>query len=647
MCAMTRHKCIALLLIAVSLAACSGDDDDTQSDDNASAGGGPELSVGVASRSVLPTVNDTITYLDEALGWTQPVAPNDVGAFVPVFDQGQVDVGNGESDAAWVHDDIRASALAIELGDQRVILVSDDVYMVFAVDAAEIEARARKLLPEDWADADIVIAATHNHHGPDTAFSVNDDWYSHMADQIAAAIADAAESVTPATLSVASQASHRFGMVDARDPLILDPRLNVLVARRADNDEVIATVVQWGSHPETTLGWEPPIDPSQLQEWCATKGWAADDCSAEGRYLTADYPGVLRARVQDALGGEVLYFNGAIGSQIGPGDAEVWTVDDAHPVGDGITPPEGAQPIAGCEDFGCQNLGRTDAIGSQLATAVLTLVDNAEPLVVSTLDVREQRFYTRLTNIGFRVLLADGDLGWQEPALFTCTGEPSDATCTDDAKALVDDPVLTPLVDSQIREGDVGTTQLIHLDLGAVGFLFMPGELPPELVVGLPADFATNPGKYYTEPELHAVGEDYKIPGALLDLVDEELTFTVGLGGDELGYWTPLSESRLKCNDIVLADTGQSCQALYDAGLLVTADAVAGQTCHDLWDDAAPSGANDAQVTALTAVCRYGQAIGRELGEPDGHYEETNSAGWDLVDDTWAAALELFGSPAG
>jgi hypothetical protein len=46
---------------------------------------------------------------------------------------------------------------------------------------------------------------------------------------------------------------------------------------------------------------------------------------------------------------------------------------------------------------------------------------------------------------------------------------------------------------------------------------------------------------------------------------------------------------------------------------------------------------------AIVATCRYGQALGRELGEPAGHYEETNSAGWDLVDDTWAAALELFG----
>ncbi len=641
---MVRLWGIAALVVALALAACSGDDSgDDDTDNPGVVDEDVELSVGAASRSVLPTVDGTTDYVTDAPGWEQPVTPDDIGTFVAAFDQGAVDVGNGNSDAAWVHDDIRATALAIERGDDRVVLVATDLYMVFAVDGDEIERRARALLPADWADARIIISATHNHHGPDTAFSVNDDWYGHMADETAVAIADAVAAVEPAELTVATQESHRFGTADGRDPLILDPRLNVLVARGTESGEVIATVVQWASHPETTLGWDPPVEPAVLAEWCTAKGWAPDDCTADGRYLTADYPGVLRERLADALGGEVLYFNGAIGSQIGPGRAQIWEVDDAHPVGDGITAPAGAAPVAGCDDYECQNLARTSAIGSQLAAAVAGLVDNAEPLAVTALAVREQPFYTRLTNIGFRVLLADGDLGWQDPALYACTGELTDETCEDDGGDLVDDPVLTPLVDSQIRRGDVGKTQLIHLDLGSVGFLFMPGELPPELVIGLPEDFATASEEYYEEPDLHAVGAAYEIPGYLLSLVDEEVTFTVGLGGDELGYWVPLPEARLKCLDLVLAGSTETCQSLFDAGLLVAPDAVSGQTCHDLTDAAPPAGATEEQVTALTAVCRYGQALGRELGEPDGHYEETNSAGWDLVDDTWAAAVELFG----
>ena len=44
----------------------------------------------------------------------------------------------------------------------------------------------------------------------------------------------------------------------------------------------------------------------------------------------------------------------------------------------------------------------------------------------------------------------------------------------------------------------------------------------------------------------------------------------------------------------------------------------------------------------MQAICRYGQMVGAEIERPPGHYEETNSAGWDLVDDLWAAAVTLF-----
>jgi hypothetical protein len=83
-------------------------------------------------------------------------------------------------------------------------------------------------------------------------------------------------------------------------------------------------------------------------------------------------------------------------------------------------------------------------------------------------------------------------------------------------------------------------------------------------------------------------------------------------------------------------------------GLLVTPDAIGGPTCRLLADDpTAPDqlglAADSPEYLALQTICRYGQALGRELGEPDGHYEETNSAGWDLVDDLAAAAEALFG----
>ena len=603
---------------------------------------GPDaLYAGAASNSILPTVDGDRAYLVDAPGWID-LEPNDIGVFVPKWDQGQVDVGNGNPDASWVHDDLRATALALRRGDSMVIMATVDVYMIFAADAAEIERRARALLPADLNEiAKVVISATHNHHGPDTAFSVNDDWYETMADQVADAIYNAAVLMEPARLEVVT-GEHRFGQSDGRDPVIVDPRLNVMrVAFDGVEDRTIATVVQWASHPETTLGWDPPGD---YTAECATKGWAADDCSADGRYLTADYPGIVREQVGAALGGEVLYFNGAIGSQIGPGDADVWQLDAAHPVGDGVTAPAGALPVPGAADLRDQNMARTAAIGTELAAHVVALVAEAQPTAVTQIEWRQQPFYTALTNIGFRVLLADGDIGWQVPAAYNCTAKPyTDDNCTDDGGALEDDPILTPLVDSQIRKGNVLKSQVTWVGLGDVGFLFMPGEIPPELVIGLPADFETDSAAYYTEPELHAVGADYEIPGHLLDLAPTTTTFTVGLGGDELGYWVPINEARLKCLDLVMDPAGgYTCQRLFDEGLLVTIDAVGGPVCRGVTDAPASTTYTTEQLTALQAVCRYGQALGRELGEPAGHYEETNSAGWDLVDDLWAAARQLF-----
>lgn len=610
----------------------------------ASATGGTRA--GAASRSILPTVDGARDYLEEVPGWDD-VDPDDPGVFVPEWDQGRVDVGNGNEDGSWVHDDLRTTAVAIEQGGHLVVFAMADVYMIFAADAAEITSRARALLPADVRDTvDIVISATHNHEGPDTAFSVNDDWYEVLADQMAAAIAESVERMEPADIRVAS-GTHGFGVADARDPMILDLRLNVMrISAAGDPHLTIATIAQWASHPETTLGWAPPID---LAEACATKGWEGDDCTAEGRYFTADYPGILRERLIATYGGEAMYFNGAIGSQIGPGHADVWRVDDAHPVDDSGVAPAGAAPVAGAADLRDQNFARTEAIGGQLADHVSLLSDEAAAAdaIDVQVNVREEPFYTRLSNIGFRVLLADGDLGWQTPAAYTCDRVPfTDETCASDDGTVVDDPLLTPLVDSQIRRGDVLKTQLIHVDLGDVGFLFMPGELPPELVIGLPDDFATDTATYFEHPDLHATGDAYTLPGALLDLVDDDVEFTVGLGGDELGYFVPVDDIRLKCLDLALpVDGGYTCQRMFDEGLLVTPDAVAGTVCVELADN--PDLLTQEDVgqparLAVNAVCRYGQALGRELGEPDDHYEETNSAGWDLVGDVWTAALQLF-----
>ena len=648
-----RSSCASVVIVLfLSLVACSSSDsgavpsgpEDTEVPDT-SLPSESSLLAGSASASVLPTVNGTTDYLLEAPGWSDTVVnPTDIGVYVPMFDQGSVDVGNGSGDASWVHDDVQAAAIALDNNGERAIVVTVDVYMIFSVDGDEIARRAKEQLPEDWQEVPVLINATHNHHGPDTAFSINDDWYSHMADVVAAVVVAAVADLQPATATAIS-GEHRFGMNDGRDPIVFDPRLNVLDLKNAENGSAIATVVQWNSHPEVTLGWDPPEVPN-LAAICVEKGWDADSCSADGRYFTADYPGVLRENLQAAGFGDILYLNGPLGNQIGPGGSDIWDVTQTHPLGNGWNAPANAQPVPGCEDLRCRNFARTQAVGVQLAQAVMDLVASADVITVEKVSLTAQSFYTNLTNIGFRLLIADGDLAWQDPVLYVCEVDKpkTDETCVSDDGAVETDPVLTPLTDSEIRVGNVFKTRISFLDLGSVGFIFMPGEVPPELVVGLPTDFDTNTAKYYLDgPGLHAEGVDYDFPGYLMSLVERDVLFTVGLGTEQLGYWVPVSEYRLKCLEIALP-AGATCVDLNARGIIEHPDAVGGLTCKKITDDVAALEEYGDDAAAVAAVCRYGQALGRELGEPEGHYEETNAAGWDLVDDMWDAATVLFGN---
>ena len=105
---------------------------------------------------------------------------------------------------------------------------------------------------------------------------------------------------------------------DQRDPRIYDSRLNVLAFTSIASGGSIAIMVQWNSHPEVTLGWKPPADAAGLDEACAVKGWEGDNCTAEDRYFSGDYVCVLETRLNAVHGGEVAFFNGALGVLTGP-----------------------------------------------------------------------------------------------------------------------------------------------------------------------------------------------------------------------------------------------------------------------------------------------------------------------------------------
>jgi hypothetical protein len=601
------------------------------------------LRVGAASRSVLPLVNGSYAYLEA--GYPGRDDRDDPGILVPAWDDGTIAVGNGDSRSYWVHDDLRVSAMAFDDPSRGpiVVIVATDLYMIFRNDAKGIRDKAAALLPPEVSDKlKVIITATHNHHGPDTAFVINHDWYEHMANQVAAAVAEAVDERRPATLEVASGA-HWFGMHDGTDPQVFDPRLNVLQAIDRKN-RVIATAVQWNNHPEGTLGWEPP--PSEIEDDCVRLGLSGVDCRAEGRYFTADFPGIVREDLQAKYGGEVLYLNGALGVLIGPGGAQVWEVDAAHPLGNQMVAPGGAIGPAGDADYTEENFRRTTIIGEQLAAAAVRLLDSAKPLTDPVaVKYAVKPFYTYLSNFGFRVQLVVNEqsgranLGHDPSKLYHCpTGGPkNDDSCTPDGLRSAPDPNLA----IPVRTGDHLRTAVEYLKIGPVGMMFLPGEVPGELTVGLPAKFGETPEKWYAEePGRHAFGAEYEIPGYAAKRMNDEYEWMVGLGSDQIGYFVPLSNYRVMCIADVFVGPG-TCAALHAGGLIEYPDAIAGASCKRIAEDpGALGGYPEEYAGIIEASCQYGQA----LGEADGHYEETNSAGWDIVEDMMSAVGAITGN---
>lgn len=599
---------------------------------------------GTSSRSVLPTV-------DGGHGYASPerlppdADADDPGVFAAQFDQGPIAVGNGQDNAHWVRDDLRVRALALQrVGTDRIVVIaSADLYMVFRPDAEELRRMVREVLPAHLQDTvDVLVHATHNHHGPDTAFAVNPDWYRFFLEQTRDAVREAVERLEPATLRVA-EGRHYFGASDLSGVRVFDPTLGVLQAQAPDG-RAIATLVNWANHPESTLTWSPPR--ARIAAACTTLGWNAAACDAQGRYLTADFPGALARWLGRRLGGEVIYVNGALGAMASPLDVPAWEISERSPIGDGYTvPPNAVPPGSVGQDFLVRNFRKAILVGEQLGVAVESLLRDAVPLPPSQLEIGHQPFFTRMSNIGFRkqaVISPDTGrpgIGFKAGDLYTCpaTGPKTDATCQNDDRAVEDDPVI-----GAIRKGDHTRSSVSVLRVGELTLAWLPGEVPGELVIGLPRGIKATPERWADEnPAAHTPPNQITTPGYVKRALPGTWRWVVGLGNDELGYILPLSDYRVLC----VADTrlgAGACARLHQAGVIDYPDAVSGARCKALAEDpqalaALPEGT---VRDAVVGSCRYGQALGR----PDGHYEETNSAGWDAAADMLEAVSVLTGT---
>ena len=156
----------------------------------------------------------------------------------------------------------------------------------------------------------------------------------------------------------------------------------------------------------------------------------------------------------------------------------------------------------------------------------------------------------------------------------------------------------------------------MHVSFGDVGMLFVPGEVPSELVVGLPSDFNTAPDtKYYHDAANdHAVGDKYVIPGNYLSLVDEPLLSSSDWVRTN---WAISSRLRITVCSVTHSHCprvpGASCADLAARGVIESPTWVGGLTCQRAFDNPAflaslrrgrASGQGDLPLRAIRGFCR-------------------------------------------
>ena len=450
--------------------------------------------------------------------------------------------------SALAHDDLKAQIVVLRRGALTVGLASLDVVGIFHTDiemirrelSAELEAR-----PELGAVDHLLIAATHNHEGPDSVgqYGAGSDlpirsgrdlrWMARLRAQVVRGVIESLEALRPARAERAliKQGIEGLGMSDSRTPYIFDDNLPVLRLSDPRSGEVIATLLSVANHAEFLWDQNP--------------------------YLSADYFHFLRRHLAEGLP-EVAAREARPGKPALPGWGGV-TLTFAGAIGGLINPGRGTAISYSGEAISEKGFAMADAAGQQLAARILegyragqfseVGAHNARGVSVAPLGYAAQRFLTPIDNRDFllagfvlRIIRRDiyntqhrGGINFSPAnplvmsevsvirlgslSLFTAPGEPFPELLTGGypGRPSVQDPVIGDveerLVDAVCDERG--------LPAGREG---SPGGQSPCVVR---ADHE-NPPPWADAPE-PPYGYEL-LPGT---------PFLIGLGGDFLGYLVP------------------------------------------------------------------------------------------------------------
>lgn len=412
----------------------------------------------------------------------------------PVFIAG---FGNNRP-AVGIHDPIWARCLSVSDGKVTVAFVGVDfIGFFYEPDVIAVRDLVRQRVKRPVT---VLIAATHNHEGPDTLGiwgptplqSGRDERYmAWVREQIADGVVEAVQRLEVATLTFAKDDRKALAELqfDSRIPHVKDHTVYVLHAVSKKTGKTIGTLVNWANHPEVLGG--------------------------KNQQLSADYCWAFYERLEELLGGVALFWNGAIGGLLSPLGEEVKAVD-----------PVTGQPAPE------ESFRKAELIGRFVAEVASDAVrrPDAVKLDNGTLTVRLRPIFVPLQNPRFRLGAGAGVIN---RPLYT-QGK-VDARTEEREIALDGSKVKARVILGEDIRTEVGIVTITpsKAQTPTALFLLIPGEIYPELVYGNitrydGADFRDAP----MEPVLI---EHARKTGA-------KFIFAVGLANDEIGYIIPQCE---------------------------------------------------------------------------------------------------------
>jgi len=198
--------------------------------------------------------------------------------------------------ALGVHDDLLSSALVIKVANKSIGIVYLDLLGLHYPHIQAIREYSNKL-GIDY----LIIAATHNHQGPDTMglwgtllkSGINDEYIQFLKVKVHESLQNALNNLTPSKMYVhQSSVKHLKLTIDLRVPKFVPDILSTIQFRKKTDDSVVGTVVHWENHPEALHKYN--------------------------RLITSDFPHYIRELVEQKTGKPCVYWSGALGGLLAP-----------------------------------------------------------------------------------------------------------------------------------------------------------------------------------------------------------------------------------------------------------------------------------------------------------------------------------------